>query len=69
MQVRQLIERLRDLPPDSIVILSSDREGNSFSPLSDLDANYNYVADTTWSGDLTEDYEEGVPAVILVPVN
>lgn len=83
MTVKELIEELQKLPPDTLVILQIDSEGNGFSPLEGL-WNGNYRADSTWSGqmglsELTEedreqgytaaDILEGVTAVALYPVN
>lgn len=46
------LETLRETYGDELVIvMSSDAEGNSFSPLSTL-RNYIYVPETTWSGEI-----------------
>lgn len=37
MTVRELIEKLKSLDPDTAVIMSSDSEGNSHSPLAFAD--------------------------------
>lgn len=37
MRVRDLIERLSTLPPESEVILQKDAEGNGFKPLQHVD--------------------------------
>ena len=77
--MKQLIEKLKKMPQDSIVILRKDGEGNGHSPLSDLDAAI-YRADSTWSGEVyptdanEDDYgytkQKGDrPCVLLVPVN
>jgi hypothetical protein len=82
MTVGELIEILKEEDQDSVVIIQSDAEGNSFSPL------YNgysasYKPETTWSGtvglemltqkDINEGYTEedvvrGKQAIVLVPV-
>lgn len=76
MKVKELIELLSEFNPESLVILSKDGEGNSFSPLTDLGDGV-YVADSTWSGfvfnDLAECLEEcddtPVGCVVFWPVN
>lgn len=52
MTVQQLRDALKDLPDDMEVILQKDGEGNGYSPLSDVDAEAIYVAESTWSGDV-----------------
>lgn len=81
MKVSTLIDRLQALNPDALVVMSSDEEGNSYSPLATT-YEVNYVAESTWSGWLVgnkEDYDEdnedeyeedleaSVPAVVLYP--
>lgn len=84
MTVKELIEKLQTEDPDRLVICQKDPEGNGFSPLEDWWTGA-YRADTTWSGDagsevltdelLEQGYTEediitdGVPALMLVPVN
>lgn len=82
MTVAELIELLKPMPQNSIVIIQSDAEGNGYSPLSEVGED-NYVADSTWSGHMADDEreeededefeednsEEFVPCVVLVPVN
>lgn len=36
MKVKDLIKKLKEFDPDSLVVLSSDSEGNSFSEAQDL---------------------------------
>lgn len=36
MKVKELIELLKKLDPESMVLLSSDEEGNNFSPMYDF---------------------------------
>lgn len=50
MTVAELIKALLDLPPNLQVILQKDGEGNGYSPLSDVDGDALYVAETSWSG-------------------
>ena len=66
MIVKELIELLQNYPMDYEVIMSSDSEGNNFSPLSDL-CEAIYVAETTWCGELKdpEDTEQDNNAVVL----
>lgn len=73
MTVRELIELLSTLEPERVVILSSDREGNSYSPLDAYSEDY-YVAETTYSGEVyptleEADSDDAVPCVVLAPVN
>ncbi len=72
MTVRELIEKLKSLDPDTAVILSSDSEGNSHSPLADVDPSH-YVAESTNSGtclhpDDLPDYPDAEPCVCLWPL-
>lgn len=84
MKVRELLSTLMDLPQDAIVVMSSDGEGNSYSPLSDVIRDHVYAADSTWSGEIgfakmtpeleadgygEEDLLDGVPCVVLYPTN
>ena len=84
MTVKELIEQLKDEDPDRLVVMQKDGEGNGYSPLCDF-WTAAYRADSTWSGEtglesLSEDnkkegYSEddvitdGVPALILTPIN
>jgi hypothetical protein len=59
--VGELREKLKQFPDDTPVIMSSDAEGNSYSPLAGVHAAH-YEADSTWSGeikDTKEDWEQG----------
>ena len=49
MTVKELIEELKEYPQDSQVVMSSDGEGNSKSPLAAL-GDAVYVPESTWSG-------------------
>jgi hypothetical protein len=52
MNAGELMELLKDVPADTIVIMSADGEGNGYSPLADADIDSAYDAETTWSGDV-----------------
>ena len=70
MRVHELITLLQDLPSDHIVIMSSDGEGNNYSPLAPDFGVGEYVVETTWSGYISSDEDEAViNAVILYPTN
>lgn len=63
MTVDELRQFLVDLPDDMIVVMSSDSEGNSYSPLAGGSTDYRYLADSTWSGSLVnpddpDDYDD-----------
>ena len=72
MKVSELINLLKTLPQDHIVVMSSDGEGNSFSPFADIGLG-EYTPDSTWGGDFASDnnddpnYKEN--AVALWPTN
>lgn len=84
MKVCDLIEELKQLDPDMEVVMSSDAEGNSYSPLSGYGVGY-YVKENSWSGewwdeddlspldfDEEKDYYDIVnqdKAIALFPVN
>ena len=82
MTVRELIAKLNKIDPDRIVVMSSDSEGNNYSPLSGMWTGA-YRAENTYRGEvglesLTEDTIEagytdddvvdGKPALILTPI-
>ena len=52
MKVKELIEELSKLDPESQVILQKDAEGNGYSPLYAVDGDAVYLSDSTWSGDV-----------------
>ncbi len=52
MKVGQLRELLAQYPDDMLIVMSSDGEGNSHSPLSDYSDQYRYFPDSTWSGEI-----------------
>jgi len=85
MKVKELIKMLESENQEAIVIMSSDGEGNSFSPLADFGNTDTYKADSTYSGEMgfskltpeleKEGYgeedilEDGVPAIVFYPIN
>lgn len=83
MKVHMLVEMLKEIGPEREVVMAKDAEGNSYSPLSSMWEGV-YRADTTWYGmvgfgELTQelkdegygedDIVDGVPALVLCPVN
>lgn len=81
MTVADLLAYLQTQPPEALVVLAQDEEGNGYSPLASAWAGA-YAAATTWSGEMglaaltpedllsgatEEDVVQGVPAVCLVP--
>lgn len=50
MQVKELIEILKTFDGDALVVVSSDGEGNTHSPLAGVEAS-KYLPETTWSGE------------------
>jgi hypothetical protein len=60
MKVKELIKILEDLAPGAEVIMSSDGEGNNFSPLAEACGPYMYTPESTWSGSIEN--EEDVEA-------
>lgn len=81
MKVKDLIAELSELNPEFEVVLSSDSEGNNYSPLAGCDIG-RYSPETTWRGDWTSVGDPGAPeeeidgctpeqanAVALWPVN
>lgn len=84
MKVRELIELLQQEDPEREVILSRDAEGNGYSPCDGEFGTGAYRPTTAWSGEygieaLTdvleaggytdEDVVEGIPALVLYPMN
>lgn len=78
MNAQELIDILKEYPPDTLVVMSKDGEGNGFSPL-DSHGDGFYVADSTYSGELFEDenefaeyadeVDEAVKVIVLWPAN
>lgn len=89
MKVKELIIKLQMLESlgggERVVIMAQDGEGNSFSPLADMEDNAAYRADSTWSGEvglevLDEKHRasgfteedlvlDGEPALVFWPTN
>lgn len=69
MTVSQLIEQLQKLDPNFEVVMSSDAEGNNYSPLADIAA-ARYIASTSWYGEIEDFEEHNLPnSVVFFPVN
>mgnify|MGYP005615571909 FL=1 len=83
MTVAELIELLKTVEQDRIVVMSKDSEGNGYSPFSGI-FTAAYRADSTWSGEIgleeltdedrkqgysDEDVIDGVPCIVLQPTN
>jgi len=85
MTIKELIKLLKKEDPNRLVIMSSDSEGNSFSPLSEV-STCAYRSDNSWSGEvglegplsdelISEGYsqedimQDGEPALCLHPTN
>jgi len=73
MTVVELIEQLKQHPPDALIVQSKDNEGNDFLPSADVGGwVHRYIARNTWSGDLADeesDPDDGVPCVVPWPTN
>lgn len=83
MKVKDLMEHLQKMDPESEVVMASDREGNNMSPCDKAEDEYIYTPETTWYGeihsredcDTEEEWKERcsnsktVNAVVLWPVN
>jgi len=65
MKVKELIAILKKMPPERDVIMSSDEEGNSFSPVVDVST---HVWDTQ-SGDLSAEYYRNKKTNEVTPVH
>ncbi len=59
MTVAELKEVLKNIPDHVLVILSSDSEGNGYSPLAGVSEICQYVAESTYNGYIKdeEDYD------------
>ena len=72
IKVKELINMLQKEDPEAVIIMSSDGEGNNYSPLSDL-GDIDYVPDGTCRGDIymreltKEDIEQGFTEEDLGP--
>lgn len=71
MTVGELIDALKHVPGDRIIVMSSDAEGNGYSPLAGVDVLSFYVRESSWSGYLDEDdnNDDSIPCVVVWPRN
>lgn len=71
MLVRELIEQLQQLPPDLLVILQRDPEGNGYSPASGVEEALYDPHDRGWQvyseQDAAEECPDAVPCAVLWP--
>lgn len=51
LTVRELIDILESADPHAVVVLSSDSEGNNFSPVIERYSAGVYIPDSSWSGE------------------
>jgi hypothetical protein len=74
----ELAQALLAVPPETIVILQHDSEGNSYSPAAGVDTEALYLAETRYYGSVLAPDEaddsggatdDCVPCVCLWPVN
>lgn len=75
MTKEKLIKFLTGLPPETdgyIIVMASDGEGNSFSPLDDIDVGL-YIPDTDYGGEVMMGSEiepdEKENCIVLWPTN
>lgn len=72
MTVKELLDIIVDLKDDTLVVLASDAEGNSFSPLAECSSE-SYVAETSYSGEIVDQEDDGVTdgvaAIVMWPTN
>jgi len=68
MKVKELINVLKRMPQESLVVLSKDSEGNGFSPLYEAEEGW-YKKETTWSGDYAFSNSNSEDAVFLWPID
>jgi hypothetical protein len=72
-KVKDFIRELQKFNQEAIVIISSDAEGNNYSPFSDICEGF-YLKDNSWSGDFVsggideDDYDEEERAICLFPI-
>ena len=50
MTVKELRQRINELPDDMVIIIQKDSEGNNYSPLDGADSNVVYVPFNGYSG-------------------
>ena len=51
MKVKELKDLLSSVDENRVVVMSSDGEGNSYSPLEGYTDEMSYIPDSTWSGE------------------
>ena len=69
MLVKQLKEKLANVKDDCEVILSSDSEGNSYSPLSSIYKAF-YEPDNSFSGEITDEKSNtSKNCLVLYPIH
>jgi len=54
MKIKDLIEELQKLNPETLLVMSSDSEGNAYSPVSVPISVGHYFPDSSYSGDFYE---------------
>jgi len=78
MQIKHLIEELKEMDPDLYVVLSSDAEGNTYNFLQGIAINQKLSDGSIYLSELTEDLEnegyteedvcaDGVDCVVFYP--
>ena len=69
MKVKELIKQLKEKNQESIVIISSNSDGNSFNPLGDV--GYLKLIQKLDKKEDQEDYviEDEVPCLVMYPIN
>lgn len=71
MKVKDLIDELSEYDPEAEVILSSDAEGNNYSPARMLCAAH-YTPIKSWYGEVdhpNNPHPDGDNAVVIWPIN
>ena len=73
MTVRELIAKLQKMDQDALVVMSSDADGNGYSPLRIADEDQyhaeNSVSGVLWEADYHEDDVPHVDCCVLFPAN
>jgi hypothetical protein len=75
MTVQQLKDRLVGFPDQSLVIMASDSEGNSYSPCEDLGSKFYLPSSAEWIGAVFDEKQSApdgsvpVSAVVLWPAH
>lgn len=58
MKVKELLKFLNECDPDAEVILSSDAEGNKYSPCTEYENSLFYVPDCAYEGEVFDNFNE-----------